>query len=153
MSHAPLLIELLCEELPPKALARLSDALGAHLRSALESAGFVPSGSTAHVAFATPRRLAVLFSEVRARQEDREVMRKGPAVQAGLDANGNPTAALSGFARSCGVGIEQLERVREGKAEHFAFRSTRPGEVCLERLAGTGRAEGEVLGLAFAYSL
>ncbi len=128
MSHEPLLVELLCEELPPKALSRLSEALGTQLRSALESAGFIPPKSPAHVLFATPRRLAVLFAEVRARQEDREIVRKGPAIAAGIDRNGNPTQALAGFARSCGVGVEQLERIREGKAEHFAFRSMRPGE-------------------------
>ncbi|RPI40655.1 MAG: glycine--tRNA ligase subunit beta, partial [Betaproteobacteria bacterium] len=109
MSHEPLLIELLCEELPPKALARLSEALGAGLRTGLESAGFIAPGSAPHVNFATPRRLAARFPQVRARQEDREVVRKGPSVQAGIDAAGKPTPALAGFARSCAVAVEQLE--------------------------------------------
>jgi glycyl-tRNA synthetase beta chain len=135
MSHAPLLIELLCEELPPKALQRLSEALGDHLRAGLVGAGFVAADAPPHVDFATPRRLAVRFPQVLGRQEEREVVRKGPAVQAGTDANGKPTQALLGFARSCGVEVAALERLKDGKAEYFAFRSKKPGEALDDHLA------------------
>jgi glycyl-tRNA synthetase beta chain len=135
MTHEPLLIELLCEELPPKALVRLSEALGSSLHAGLSAAGFIPTDAGDHCNFATPRRLAVTFPAVRIRQDDRELLRKGPAVQAGMDATGRPTPALLGFARSCGVEPAQLERIREGKAEHFAFRSKKPGEPLDAHLA------------------
>ena len=132
----PLLVELLCEELPPKALQRLSEALASHLRAALEGAGFIPANAPAPAVFATPRRLAARFPQVRARQEDREIVRKGPSVQAAYDASGKPTAALAGFARSCGVPVDALERVHDGKAEYFVFRSHRAGEPLDAHLPG-----------------
>jgi glycyl-tRNA synthetase beta chain len=135
MSTAPLLIELLSEELPPKALKRLSEAFGAQLGSALATSGFIARRGGAHELFATPRRLAVRFETVLAKQPEREITRKGPAVQAGLDSAGKPTQALIGFARSCGVEATALERIREGKAEYFAFRSTKPGESLDAHLA------------------
>ncbi|MCC6535604.1 MAG: glycine--tRNA ligase subunit beta [Burkholderiales bacterium] len=134
MTHEPLLIELLCEELPPKALQRLSESLGAQLHAALSAAGFIAEGAAAHTNFATPRRLAVRFPAVRAEQQAREVTRKGPSVQAGLDAAGQPSGALRGFARSCGVAVEALERITEAKAEYFVYRSTRPGEALAAHL-------------------
>jgi glycyl-tRNA synthetase beta chain len=135
MSTAPLLIEVLSEELPPKALQRLSESLGEHLRSGLTTAGFVAADAPAHISFATPRRLAVRFPHVLGHQEEREVMRKGPSLQAGLDATGKPTQALAGFARSCGVDVSVLERIKDGKAEYFAFRSRKPGESLDDHLA------------------
>ena len=136
MSHEPLLVELRCEELPPKALRRLSEALGDALRAGLNAAGFIPDDAGEHAVFATPRRLGIRFPRVRSRQEDREVVRKGPSVQAGFDAMGKPTPALQGFARSCGINVELLERMQDGKTEHFAFRSKRPGEPLDAHLAG-----------------
>jgi glycyl-tRNA synthetase beta chain len=128
MTTEALLVELLCEELPPKALRRLSEALAEHLRAGLQAAGFVAPDAAEPAVFATPRRLAARFPQVRVRQEDRETVRKGPSVQAAHDADGKPTPALLGFARSSGVPVEALERIRDGKAEYFAFRSRRAGE-------------------------
>jgi glycyl-tRNA synthetase beta chain len=128
MTTEALLVELLCEELPPKALRRLSEALAEHLRAGLRAAGFVAPDAAETAVFATPRRLAARFPQVRDRQEDRETVRKGPSVQAAHDAGGKPTPALLGFARSSGVAVEALERIRDGKAEYFAFRSRRAGE-------------------------
>ena len=135
MSTAPLLIEVLSEELPPKALQRLSESLGEHLRTGLTTAGFVAVDAPSHINFATPRRLAVRYPQVLDHQEAREVMRKGPSLQAGLDAAGKPTPALAGFARSCGVDVSALERIQDGKAEYFAFRSRKPGESLDDHLA------------------
>lgn len=135
MSTAPLLIELLSEELPPKALQRLSETLGENLRAGLAGAGFIAADAPTHVNFATPRRLAVRFPSVLDRQEEREVVRKGPSAQAGTDKDGKPTQALVGFARSCGVEVSALERIKDGKAEHYAFRSTKPGEVLDDHLS------------------
>jgi glycyl-tRNA synthetase beta chain len=135
MSNASLLIELLSEELPPKALQRLSESLGEHLRAGLVGAGFLAADAPPHVNFATPRRLAVRFADVLGHQDAREVVRKGPSLQAGLDAAGQPTKALAGFARSCGVDVSALERIADGKAGYFAFRSHKPGESLDDHLA------------------
>ena len=134
MTTEALLVELLCEELPPKALRRLSEALAEHLRAGLQAAGFVAPDAAEPTVFATPRRLAARFPQVRVRQEDRETVRKGPSVQAAHDADGKPTPALLGFARSSGVPVEALERIRDGKAEYFAFRSRRAGERVFSRV-------------------
>jgi glycyl-tRNA synthetase beta chain len=128
MTTEALLVELLCEELPPKALRRLSEALADHLLAGLQAAGFVAPDAAEPAVFATPRRLAARFAQVRGRQEDRETVRKGPSVQAAHDASGKPTPALLGFARSCGVPAEALERIQDGKGEYWGFRSRRAGE-------------------------
>ncbi|MHB8165572.1 MAG: glycine--tRNA ligase subunit beta, partial [Sulfuricella sp.] len=79
-------------------------------------------------AYATPRRLAVSIAKVLDRQPDQNVTRKGPAVAAGFDTKGKPTPALAGFAKSCGADVAALEKQSDGKAEFFAFRSTKAGE-------------------------
>jgi glycyl-tRNA synthetase beta chain len=122
-----LLIELLTEELPPKSLSALGIRFADAVRRGLEQLGFVDPGA-AHTAFATPRRLAVLIADVRSEQPEREVERKGPAVASGLGPDGKPTKALEGFARSCGVAVEQLQKMNDGKAEYFVFRTRKAGE-------------------------
>jgi len=133
---APLLIELLTEELPPKSLARLSTAFGEALAAGLGAGGFLTDAGAAPELFATPRRLAARFGAVRAEQDARRVTRKGPAVASGLDASGKPTPALAGFARSCGVDVSAPTRVRDAKAEYFAHESVKPGEPLDRHLAG-----------------
>jgi glycyl-tRNA synthetase beta chain len=73
-------------------------------------------------------------------QPDREVERKGPSVSAGLDANGQPTPALLGFAKSCGVEVGKLERVKGDKNEQFAYRFKQKGEPLSKHLAGVVEA-------------
>ncbi len=128
-----LLVELLTEELPPRALARLSEAFSKALFEGLQARNFL-SVHSAPQPFATPRRLAVRISAVAARQPDRIVERKGPAVAAGLDGDGKPTAALAGFARSCGVAVEALERHAGEKGEYFVYRSRQKGEPLARHL-------------------
>ncbi len=122
-----LLIELLTEELPPKSLLKVASAFSHNLKERLFEAAFREAGGNV-TTFATPRRLAVLMAGVRDVQPERTVERKGPAVSAGLDAEGKPTQALLGFARSCGTSPEALERHSDGKTEYFVFRSRKPGE-------------------------
>lgn len=129
-----LLIELLTEELPPKSLKRLSESLRDQLFAALKEQGFLADASAAR-AFATPRRLAVRVTGVRAEQPDRTVERRGPAVGAGFDAQGRPTQALLGFARSCGVDVSALERQRGDKGEYFVYRARQKGEPLSAHLA------------------
>jgi glycyl-tRNA synthetase beta chain len=124
--EATLLVELLTEELPPKSLARLSEAFRDALVAELKQDGFVDASDGAR-ALATPRRLAILLPKVREVAPDSEVLVKGPSVKAGLDANGEATQALIGFARKRGIAPEQLIRIHDGKQEVFAHRDLAKG--------------------------
>ncbi len=129
-----LLVELLTEELPPKSLRRLAEAFAAGVHDGLSDKGFL----TAAVDFkyyATPRRLAVFLPKVLDRQPDRLVERRGPAVSAGFDAAGQPTPALAGFAKSCGVQADRLERQKGDKGEYFVHRFKQKGEALAKHLA------------------
>ncbi|MSQ60277.1 MAG: glycine--tRNA ligase subunit beta [Betaproteobacteria bacterium] len=130
-----LLVELLTEELPPKSLQTLGARFAEGIGKRIKDLGFAPA-QAAVTPFATPRRLGVLVADVAGIQPERSVERKGPAVSSGMGADGKPTQALLGFARSCGVAVEQLARMNDGKAEHFVFRSTKAGEALSSHLAG-----------------
>ena len=127
-----LLIEIGTEELPPKALGRLSSAFTRGVVEGLSKAGFEIGEAQS---FAAPRRLAVLINDVPAAQPDREVERKGPSVQAAFDADGNPTKAVLGFAKSCGVEVDDLQRQQTPKGEWLVFRATEKGKPLVELLA------------------
>ncbi|MCW8839389.1 MAG: glycine--tRNA ligase subunit beta, partial [Gammaproteobacteria bacterium] len=77
--------------------------------------------------FAAPRRLAVLVKELDETQADKEVERRGPALTAAFDDDGNPTKATEGFARSCGVTPDQLETMESDKGAWLVYRSTQQG--------------------------
>ena len=128
MRHT-LLIELLTEELPPKSLERLGAAFTEAVKLGLAEAGFIgrDAGELGDV-LATPRRLAVLMPDVLAVQPERSIERKGPYLVQGLDAQGKPSQALLGFARSCGVAVDTLEKSSDAKGEFFVFRATKRGE-------------------------
>ncbi len=116
-----LLIELLTEELPPKALEKLSTTFANEVFAALKEQALLGETSVC-TPYCTPRRLAVSITEVESQQADRTIERKGPAVAAGLDASGKPTKALEGFMRSANVTLDKLQRLAEGKAEYFVAR-------------------------------
>jgi glycyl-tRNA synthetase beta chain len=124
-----LLIELGTEELPPKALRRLSLAFADAVTAGLEAAGLE---SARALAYATPRRLALLIRDLGTAQPDRETVRRGPALSAAFDEEGNPTPAASGFARSCGVTVEQLDQLETGKGSWLAFRAVQRGRDTAE---------------------
>lgn len=128
-SDLPLLFEIGTEELPPKNLRRLSDALGNLLYQGLENASLITNKSTEYRLFATPRRLAVLVPGVRTQQPDRVNERRGPALQAAFDAEGNATRAAQGFARSCGVAIEKLQRLETDKGAWLIFQQKEKGQA------------------------
>ncbi|HEY0962407.1 MAG TPA: glycine--tRNA ligase subunit beta [Pseudomonadales bacterium] len=119
-----LLIEIGTEELPPKALLQLSEAFQQAIASLLDKAGLAHDGITP---FATPRRLALIVSQLPAQQPDISLEKLGPAVQASFGADGKPTKAAEGFARGCGVDVSALERKMDGNVEKLAFRSQRKG--------------------------
>ena len=123
-----LLVELLTEELPPKALERLSVSFADDVFAALLEQGLAGEDSVRTI-YATPRRLAFTISNVLAQQPDRTIERKGPAVAAGLDAEGKPSKALEGFMRASGANFEQLQKVQEGKAEYFVARVEQKGRA------------------------
>ncbi len=119
------LVELGSEELPPKALLRLRDAFRDELVQGIDEAGL--EHGAVH-AYATPRRLAVLIEGLATQQPDQAIERRGPALSAAYDAAGNPTKAAEGFARSCGVTMDQLERLETDKGAWLVYRGTRPGQ-------------------------
>jgi glycyl-tRNA synthetase beta chain len=129
-----LLTELLTEELPPKSLQTLGARFAEGVFQRLAEQGFAER-TAKFEAYATPRRLAVLVDSVRDHQIEQSVERKGPALASGLGTDGKPTKALEGFARSCGVPVDQLQRMSDGKAEYFVFRSRKPGEALALHLA------------------
>ncbi|MGA7800063.1 MAG: glycine--tRNA ligase subunit beta [Gammaproteobacteria bacterium] len=124
-----LLIEIGTEELPPKALRRLTLAFSEGVRKGLDQAGLLPEAVTSYGA---PRRLAVLMQGVAEGQQDREAVRRGPALTAAFDADGCPSKAAEGFARSCGVAVEQLERLETDKGAWLVHRSMERGRATAE---------------------
>ena len=118
------LIEIGTEELPPKALKSLSENLCGILGKLLEDAGLKPSTIEP---FATPRRLGVLFRDIPLQQADQLIERKGPALQAAFDQDGEPSRAAAGFARSCGVDVSDLEQRETDKGCWLYFNKKEPG--------------------------
>ncbi len=117
MSTQTLLIELLTEELPPKALARLSQAFHDGIASGLTRAGLSIGSSKA---LATPRRLAVVIEDVVAQGQTQTMQRFGPPA-ANAYKNDEPSQALLGFAKSCGVSLEQVEIKTNDKGQERLY--------------------------------
>ena len=122
-----LLIELRTEELPPKSLKALADSFAASVFAALKDQALASAESIC-TSYATPRRLALMVTNVAEQQPDRTLEKKGPAVASGVDSNGKPTKALEGFMRSAGVTFEQMQKAGDGKAEYFVARIEKKGE-------------------------
>ncbi len=120
-----LLIEIGTEELPPKALRKLSEAFTAGVHNGLRDAALNPASVKA---YAAPRRLALLIKGVPVQQQDRESLRRGPAITAAFDGEGNPTRAALGFAESCGVTVEQLDQLETDKGSWLAWRAVEKGQ-------------------------
>ena len=135
MTTATLLVELLTEELPPKSLARLGEALRKALTDDLAQDGFLAAGSQSCV-FATPRRLAVQATQVLAQSPDKALEMQGPSVKVGLDKDGKPTPALAGFAKKNGMAVEDLLQIDTPKGRVFACRKTATGSALSATLAG-----------------
>ncbi|MCF6190306.1 MAG: glycine--tRNA ligase subunit beta [Cocleimonas sp.] len=120
-----LLIEIGTEELPPKALQTLSNAFTAGVVAGLKEASLEASEV---ISYAAPRRLAILLKDVPTKQADQSVERKGPAKAAAFDADGNPTKAVEGFARSCGVAPQELEEIETPKGTWLIFKQDVAGK-------------------------
>jgi glycyl-tRNA synthetase beta chain len=124
VSSRPLLIELVTEELPPKALAKLSIAFSEGIVKGLHAAGLCGIQTTADAhRFATPRRLAVYVPHVLAQAPDKAIDVKGPSAKVGLDADGKPTQALTKWAEKQNATVGQLTLASDGKQDCFYFKS------------------------------
>jgi len=128
-----LLIELGTEELPPKALKSLRDSLKSGVESGLKSAELNFDNIEA---YATPRRLAVLVKQVETEQQDKEVEKRGPAVNVAFDDAGKPTKAAEGWARSNGITVEQADRLSTDKGEWLLHKATVKGQALAELVQG-----------------
>ena len=124
MAVDTLLLELGAEELPPKALDALSDAFAAGIEKGLQDAE-IPFQTV--TAFATPRRLAVQVTGLADKQPDREVERRGPALAAAFK-DGTPTKAAEGFARSCGVSVDELIHLETDNGTWLGYREQQQGD-------------------------
>ncbi len=134
MTTRNLLVELLVEELPPKALKKLGESFAVTLAESLKAQGLASGASNA---FASPRRLAVRITEVIAKAADRSVSQKLMPVAVGLNASGQATPALLKKLGALGVGAEvvsQLRREGEGKAESLVYDSREAGASLAEGL-------------------
>ncbi|MCJ7815307.1 MAG: glycine--tRNA ligase subunit beta, partial [Xanthomonadales bacterium] len=124
---ADLLIELGCEELPPKALDDIREAFFNAVQKGLESShlDFTRDGSRS---YSSPRRLAIMFRDVASRQPDQEQERRGPALGAAFDADGKPTGAALGFARSINKEVSELETLKTDQGQWLHARIQEPGK-------------------------
>jgi glycyl-tRNA synthetase beta chain len=126
VSAADFLFELLCEELPPRTLSTLSNALSEGIVKGLAAKG-VTHGAV-H-AFATPRRLALQIDALAARQPDRPIEKRGPPLTAAFDAKGAPTQAAIAFAKGLNVPLESLSKLTTDKGAWLHYRGTEQGAV------------------------
>ncbi len=135
MNTNTLLIELGTEELPPKALKKLSDAFTAELLNGLLDAELInQSHADAARPFASPRRLGLSVPNVIAAQPNQTIERRGPAVQAAFKDDGEPTPAAMGFAKSCGVEVANLQRLKTDKGEWLSYNLEEQGKTIEELL-------------------
>ena len=121
-----LLIEVGTEELPPKALKRLATAFNDGIKQGLEKAQLSFNGLQW---YATPRRLAVLVNELESQQADKQIQRRGPALTAAFGEDGCATPAAKGFAKSCGVEVEDLEKLETDKGAWLVFNTVEKGQA------------------------
>ena len=133
MSAADFLVEIGTEELPPKALNSLSESLAQGIENGLNQADL--AYGKVHI-YAAPRRLSVWIEQVALAQADKRVERRGPAKKAAFDENGNPSKALEGFARSCGVTVAELMEVETDKGVWMAYEQAVTGQPTLDLLPG-----------------
>lgn len=131
-----LLVELVCEELPPKALKKLGESFAATLVASLHGAGLVGANALA-TSFASPRRLGVHVPGVAAKAADRALQQKLMPAAVAFDKDGNASPALLKKLASLGFGPEavpSLKRLPDGKAESLFVDSTVAGATLAEGL-------------------
>ncbi|RDE99992.1 glycine--tRNA ligase subunit beta [Aggregatibacter aphrophilus] len=125
MTTQNFLVEIGTEELPPKALKALATSFADNVEAELNQAGLTFDKIEW---FAAPRRLAVKVLNLATQQPSKEIEKRGPAVSAAFDAEGKPTKAAEGWARGCGITIEQAERIATDKGEWLVHRAKIEGQ-------------------------
>ncbi len=136
MNTSQLLVELLVEELPPKALKKLGEVFASTLADSLKHSGLAQADA-AVTAYATPRRLAVQVADVAAVAADRPISQKLMPVAVGLDAKGEATPALLKKLAALGAdasAVPKLRREHDGKAEALFYDSLAKGATLAEGL-------------------
>lgn len=128
-----LLVEIGSEELPPKALSKLLESFVNSIRDGLHKTELAFEDIQG---FATPRRLAVKVQQLETAQADREELRRGPALAAAFDDDGCATKAAEGFARSCGVSVEQLQQIETDKGSWLAHQVHQAGQPATALIPG-----------------
>ncbi|WP_426241224.1 glycine--tRNA ligase subunit beta [Psychrobacter sp. TWP2-1-2] len=127
-----ILFELGCEELPPKSLKPLRDALQASVTEQLNEAEI---SFDSIKAFAAPRRLALQIQGISDKQPDRSEQKRGPAIKAAFDAEGNPTRAAMGFAKGLGIEASELITINTDKGNYVGYEQVIHGQATTELLA------------------
>ena len=125
MTTQNFLVEIGTEELPPKALKTLATSFADNVEAELNQAGLTFDKIEW---FAAPRRLAVKVLNLATQQPSKEIEKRGPAVSAAFDAEGKPTKAVEGWARGCGITVEQAERIATDKGEWLVHRAKIEGQ-------------------------
>ncbi|MDK7757429.1 MULTISPECIES: glycine--tRNA ligase subunit beta [Providencia] len=138
MTQQTFLVEIGTEELPPKALRSLAESFAANFTAELDGADITHGAVTW---FAAPRRLALKVADLAASQPDREVEKRGPAISQAFGPDGKPTKAAEGWARGCGITVDQAERLTTDKGEWLLYRAQMKGQAVSELLVDmTSRA-------------
>ncbi|KOE69626.1 glycine--tRNA ligase subunit beta [Aggregatibacter actinomycetemcomitans] len=132
MTTQNFLVEIGTEELPPKALKTLATAFADNVQAELNQTGLAFENIEW---FAAPRRLAVKVLALATQQPSKEIEKRGPAVSAAFDAEGNPTKAAEGWARGCGITVDQAERLASDKGEWLVHRAKIEGQPTKNLLA------------------
>ncbi|WP_395374620.1 glycine--tRNA ligase subunit beta [Marinicella sp. W31] len=127
IEHVDVLFELGCEELPPMVLYTLAQSLYQSVVEQLQQAE-LKLDLEASTYFASPRRLTFVLKQLETQQADKSTQRLGPAVQAAFNADGEPTPAASGFARSVGMDVADLQRIETDKGERLGAVVTEQGQ-------------------------
>ena len=133
MTTQNFLVEIGTEELPPKALKTLATSFADNVEAELNQAGLIFDKIEW---FAAPRRLAVKVLNLATQQPSKEIEKRGPAVSAAFDAEGKPTKAAEGWARGCGITVEQAERIATDKGEWLVHRAKIEGQPTKNLLNG-----------------
>ena len=127
------LVEIGTEELPPKALKTLATSFADNVEAELNQMGLTFDKIEW---FAAPRRLAVKVLNLATQQPSKEIEKRGPAVSAAFDAEGKPTKAAEGWARGCGITVDQAERIATDKGEWLVHRAKIEGQPTKNLLNG-----------------
>ena len=125
MTTQNFLVEIGTEELPPKALKTLATSFADNVEAELNQAGLTFDKIEW---FAAPRRLAVKVLNLATQQPSKEIEKRGPAVSSAFDSEGKPTKAAEGWARGCGITVEQAERIATDKGEWLVHRAKIEGQ-------------------------